>query len=437
LIFFSISLAFLGACASAKAPVAAGAQWDYVVTPPAVGEHRVEIEATFGATDWLVIPAENAPAVRDVAQRVGDAWRAATRVDDAWELTSCAAPCTVRYAIDLEALVKTCRRHHSCAMNVDGVTVAPVSSWILRPHATGARISMRTRGDGPFAFGMRRSGDGYAFNVSELSEGSYTAFGPLRKRRVARDDAAVEVALLGSPIAMGDDAVVKWIGDATDVLARFYGHFPIATTIFVLPVPGEAVQFGSVMALTGASVALFVGRDIAPGATRVDWVVVHELFHLGTPTFQGEGRWLDEGLATYYEPLLRARAGWTTEAELWQHFDEEMPRGVRPEGSAPSIEERRDIDSTYWGGALFAMLADVRIREATGGAKSLDDALRAASARGAEVTRVWSVREFLRVGDEATGTHVLSDLNESFAVRGDAVDVARELARAKKAIPAK
>ena len=47
---------------------------------------------------------------------------------------------------------------------------------------------------------------------------------------------------------------------------------------------------------------------------------MHELYHLGFPSFQGEGKWLDEGLATYYEPMIRARAGLRTETSLWDEF---------------------------------------------------------------------------------------------------------------------
>ena len=426
---FAIAIA---ACASPRAPKNGGDAWSYVVTPPASGD-RVLVEATFGETDWLVIGEDVADAVRDVAQKIGEAWQPAPRHASAWELTQCGAPCTVRYAVDLRALTDACGR--GCAMRVDDAVVAPLSSWLLRPHGDAA-IALRTRGDAPFAFGMRRKDGAYTFRASELREASYTAFGPMRKRSLDRSDARVDVAIVGAKLAMSDDDCAKWMSDATGVLAKFYGRFPVDATLFVLPVGGDEVRFGSVMALTGASIALFVGRDMPNAAVHDDWVVVHELFHLGTPTFEGEGRWLGEGLATYYEPLLRARAGWMTEEQLWRHFESEMPRGVRPEGSAPDIEDRRDIDSMYWGGALFAMIADARIREATVGKKSLDDALRAAHARGAEVTRVWRLRDFIRVGDEATGTRVLGEMHEAFT-RGDAIDLPKEMARAKRLIPAK
>ena len=102
-----------------------------------------------------------------------------------------------------------------------------------------------------------------------------------------------------------------------------------------------------------------------------------------------------------------------------KHFLEEMPRGVRKPAAPPAIEAREDIDSVYWGGALFALAADVRIRQETNGAHSLDDVLRAALAQAGDATHEAKVDDFVRLGDAATGTHVLADLQASWAVRGE------------------
>jgi predicted metalloprotease with PDZ domain len=150
---------------------------------------------------------------------------------------------------------------------------------------------------------------------------------------------------------------------------------------------------------------------------------VHELFHLGTPSFVGEAHWLEEGLATYYEPVLRERAGWMREEDLWRHFAREMTRGLRKDGDPPGLDDRDDIDSTYWGGALFALLADVRIRKATRGEHSLDDVLRAALVQLGDATHAARLVDFVRVGDAVTGTHVLSDLVAHDAVAGEPIDL--------------
>jgi predicted metalloprotease with PDZ domain len=114
-----------------------------------------------------------------------------------------------------------------------------------------------------------------------------------------------------------------------------------------------------------------------------------------------------------------------TEADLWAHFAKQMPRGLRRGGQPASLEERDDIDSTYWGGALFALTADVALRQRTAGARSLDDVLRAVLARHGDATHAARVADFLQTGDQATGTRVLSETYERIAVRGGAVDLGR------------
>jgi predicted metalloprotease with PDZ domain len=166
-----------------------------------------------------------------------------------------------------------------------------------------------------------------------------------------------------------------------------------------------------------------VGDQMPASSRHKDWVLVHELFHLGFPTFRGEGRWLGEGLATYYEPILRARAGWTTESEVFRQFARNMPRGQAPRGSSAGLSARDDLDTIYWGGAMFCLAADVRIREETRGRHSLDDVIRGALDRGGDATHVWTVRDVVTLGDRVTGTNVLSEMYERYAARGERIDL--------------
>src|SRR5262249_14477539 len=147
--------------------------------------------------------------------------------------------------------------------------------------------------------------------------------------------------------------------DAVNATVPLFGRFPVdRTTVFVVPARGEdEVVFGKVLSLAGASVVVVVGDQMPPAGRRRDWVLVHELFHLGFPTVRGEGRWLGEGLATYYEPILRARAGWTTEHEVFRQFARNMPRGQPARTSNAGLSMRDDLDTIYWGGALFCLAA--------------------------------------------------------------------------------
>src|SRR5690606_5829203 len=91
-------------------------------------------------------------------------------------------------------------------------------------------------------------------------------------------------------------------------------------------------------------------------------------------------------------------------------------------GSEGGLAAREDLDSIYWGGALFCFAADVKIREETRGRRSLDDVVRASLARGGDATRVWTVADVVRLGDEVTGTNVLSEMYQRYAARGERID---------------
>jgi predicted metalloprotease with PDZ domain len=78
---------------------------------------------------------------------------------------------------------------------------------------------------------------------------------------------------------------------------------------------------------------------------------------------------------------------------------------------------------TYWGGALFCLLADIEIRKRTGNRKGLEDALRAILAAGGTIETEWPLTKALRIGDEATGVPVLSELYEKMKASPYPVDL--------------
>jgi hypothetical protein len=435
-----VALSFVfAACAHApQATSSADTSWEYVLDVPPEGSHVLRVEATFTsvASSRLIMAEEAMSTVRDLAVETGGRWEAIAPSRGAWRVDGCSARCTVKYSLDLDELARTCGGHTDCARRVGRSVLSPASTWLLRPEAEGdATALVRVRGAEPslFATGLRRApgaSDRYVFRAFEIAEGSYTAFGGLRHPPVKPTGASLDVAILDAPLAMTDDEVGQWVTEASGAVARGYGRFPADATVFIVPIPGaDRPVFGRVFSLAGASLAVLVGDRMRASSTHDDWIMVHELFHTGFPSFRGEGHWLEEGLATYYEPLLRTRAGWMRPEQLWQHFMEEMPRGVRAADSRPRIEDRDDIDSTYWGGALFCFLADTRIRAATHDRRSLDDVLRAFTARGVNATVVWRVADVLRFADEVTGTRVVSELFASYAEGGERIDLATEFAK--------
>jgi predicted metalloprotease with PDZ domain len=421
----ALGAALLGACArDAAVPARSPPEYAYVLSVPGAGSWDLVVEATLERAPSEMLVAAGGPAgMHEVALLdAGGAAHVMQRRGDAWIAPECRGRgrCRVRYKVDLAAARWT-------ALGGNAV-IGTAAAWLLVPEPSGDAVLRVRVGAGDrarFATGLRRANDGtYVLRASELGEAAYTAIGEMRTSRLSLSGASVDVALLGQPLAMTDRAALEWVRNSATCVAGLFGRFPADATVFVVPVAGaDEVVFGRVLSLAGASVALLFGAETRADAVHDDWVVVHELFHLGTPTFVGEGHWLEEGLATYYEPILRERAGWMSEADLWGHFVREMPRGVRTADSPPSIEDRDDIDSTYWGGALFAFLADVQILQETRRQRSLDDGLRASLALEGDATHQVRVRDFLRTCDEATGTRALARLYDDFALRGTPVDL--------------
>ncbi|MEZ4258622.1 MAG: hypothetical protein R3B36_06115 [Polyangiaceae bacterium] len=415
------------------------ARWHYQVDAPGAGSRVVAVQAMFedARTDRLTLPPDSMKVVSAMELWTAGGWRTVQRTRTGWSEPSCRSRCTVRYTIDLGELAAACGDEVDCASRVGAATLSPAMAWLAHPVPrldVPATVDVRSPNALEFVSGMHAVGDTgrrFGFRSIDLDEGSFTAFGPLRRYvvdlpAIGRRPARIDLALVGSdPFAMSDEGVRAWVEEAGGVVAQLFGRFPVdRSTLFVLPAKGrEGVVFGKVLALAGASAVIVLGDRTPSAARHDDWVLVHELFHLGFPTFRGEGRWLGEGLATYYEPVLRSRARWTAELDVFTEFARNMPRGLPPRGSAAGLAYRADSGAIYWGGALFALAADVKIRERTGGKRSLDDVMRAVLDRGGDATRVWTVAQVMKLGDEVTGTDVLTELYDRHAARGEAIDL--------------
>src|SRR5204862_402529 len=109
-----------------------------------------------------------------------------------------------------------------------------------------------------------------------------------------------------------------------------------------------------------------------------EWVGVHELVHLSMPVVAKEDAWFSEGLATWYQEVLRARAGFQDERRAWQAIEDGFARGRSEPPQAPlarasrEMHERHGYVWVYWSGAAAALRLDVLARRGSGGARSLD-----------------------------------------------------------------
>jgi hypothetical protein len=100
----------------------------------------------------------------------------------------------------------------------------------------------------------------------------------------------------------------------------------------------------------------------------------------------------------------------------------DMPKGL-PEKGDRGLDHTPTWGRTYWGGAMFCLLADIEIRKQTGNKAGLQQALRGIVDAGGNMTQVWPIERIFEVGDEATGTNVLADLYDRMRAQPYAPDL--------------
>lgn len=414
------------------APVAAGsaasnAGWSYEVVAAPRGE-TLAVDAVFPAGTGAAFTVEDGAEafVRDVVLHEGDRTTPIAETRERWLIPRCASGCRLSYRFALADAARANRERSVAQMHGDAVQ-APPSSWLLRPLDAAMGIAFRFHvtsapGDA-FATGVfpvPGLADTYEGHTSEGFDLPYAAFGRIRRLQLANGH--VEAAMF--PGALRDEpAVVAWIERSAQAVAAFYGGFPIPRVlVLVQPHGGGRVGFGTTMGSSGAAIEVPVGEDVTPSLLHDDWMLVHEMVHTALPDLTRTHHWLEEGLATYLEPLARARAGITKPEQVWREWIVGMPQG-EPEAGDEGLDRTHTWGRTYWGGALFCLAVDVAIRERTAGRKSLVDVVRAIVAQGGNISVSWPIERVLAVGDAATGVPVLRETYARMATEPGAVDL--------------
>jgi hypothetical protein len=220
--------------------------------------------------------------------------------------------------------------------------------------------------------------------------------------------------------------IERWVRRAAVAVSAFYGRFPVAQVRLVVHrIPGRRIHgtaFGAHL------IRIRLGVEALPAQLERDWTMTHEMLHLAFPDLDRRHLWMQEGLSTYFEPIARARVGDLPAEQVWRELFEGLPNGLPGEGDE-GLDQTGSWGATYWGGALFWLLADVEIRRETGNRRSADDVLRAVLAAGGDGSQMWKVERILALGDRATGTSVVSRVYDRLARRRFSVDLADLRAR--------
>ncbi len=163
--------------------------------------------------------------------------------------------------------------------------------------------------------------------------------------------------------------MVRWVKSAAESVTAYFGRFPVPQLLIrITPFKGRGVRNGRTFGDRGGRITIRVGDETSPAELASDWMLTHEMVHLAFPSVDENHHWIEEGIATYVEPIARIRAGHLTAEQMWLELVRDMPQGL------PQAGDRGLVDA------------------------------------GGDIRKEWNLEDALRAGDRAVGVAVLQPL---------------------------
>jgi hypothetical protein len=409
---------------------------------------RLEVRACFAGKPPLYLVSESLDAasalqnvrvegVRRKLEPNGAELKLGTLPDD-----SC-----VRYEADFTSFRGVHKHGGNPTRQVGRDLITDLGMWFWRPESLAQDEDIEVRFELPPGIAAsapwRVEADAEGRRVYRVGHTPYdwpaaVAFGRFQEQELAVPGATLRVAVLeGTPAVSLDDARA-WVTRAAMAVTTVYGRFPVRSAQ-ILVVPGargeEPVPWAYVLRGGGPSAHFFINQRRPLSEFLTDWTPVHELSHMLLPYIASEDAWLSEGAASYYQNVLRARAGMITADDAWQRMHAGFRRGMKSLKGVTLADatERMFRDGAfmrvYWSGAAIMLLADQRLRERTGGHRSLDRALDELARCCLGGPQAWRGRALMDKLDELTGTTVFRELHDSYLGSERFPDFAQAYAR--------
>jgi hypothetical protein len=360
---------------------------------------------------------------------VGPAPTSFGRIEDnpEWATACERAGCLLTYAVDYGKGIATDKRGDWGFEDKQGIVMAPLVRWVVRPEDRRARGRLRIDFQGgknlQLITGVM---DGRANHVDTdlvVLDGPHAVLGDFTHKTIDLPGGRIDVALGKGERGVRDEDLLAWIREGAQDVIALLGRFPVSRLQVIVASGGPyAVGSAVTMGMGGASIFVVVGERTRKADLLRDWVMTHEMLHVAFPNMGFRQRWMEEGLSTYIEPLLRARRGRHESSKVWAEFVRAMPQGLPKEGDQ-GLDRTFTWGRRYWGGAMFWLHVDLEIRRRTEGAKSLDDVLRAILNTGGSVAVRWDVARLSLVAETATGTTALREIYDEWSAKAVSPDL--------------
>jgi predicted metalloprotease with PDZ domain len=266
----------------------------------------------------------------------------------------------------------------------------------------------------------------FLLDESAFAFTGHVVIGRFSELRLPVAGAQLRVAVLDGFPSATRALFEPWLRMAAAAVSQPAGSFPVADAqVIVVPTSPSPfpIHFGHTGRSGGASIVLFLPTDADEASLRSDWVAIHEFSHLLHPFIQRSDAWLSEGLATYLQEVLRARAGLLTPALAWQRLYEGAALGKQTDNclahESQIMAHAHNYQRVYWAGAAIALMCDVELRRRSAGKITLDSVLAELLHRHAQVIRPVAASDLLRALDEIAGMNVFEQIAQRYLAEGE------------------
>lgn len=333
----------------------------------------------------------------------------------------------ISYQSDVSRPIKLHDRTGGKIRRIGSDLAASTGLWFWRPDRLGADEDVELEFNLPEGIAVSapwfRLDDAanptYRLGRTPYDWPAWVAFGRFTERDIDVAGSRLRLSVLDGSPPVDVDQIADWIADAANMVGNMYGRFPFPQTqVMVVPNSKKREPTPWAFVVRGGNPAVhFVINQRRPIQEFYDdWTATHEFAHLFLPFVQSSDAWLSEGVATYYQNVLRARRGRLSEQEAWSHLHagfgrgKKDTRGLTLAAATQGMYRGGHYMRVYWSGTAIVMLADLQLRKISSGRQSLDTALDALNQCCSQVEREWSARELFGKLDEITGTTVFTHL---------------------------
>ncbi|MGE3105467.1 MAG: hypothetical protein AB7K14_09495 [Lysobacterales bacterium] len=275
-----------------------------------------------------------------------------------------------RLGIDLGRITAAARPDQG--FRLEQVLLTAAESWLWRP-ADSAELRFDLPAGWQVSTPYARCGANCFRLGPEAADGpAFIVLGPLDRREIRLPGGVVERVILPGGDAAGRARLDRYAEHSLCLVQVAYGQLPVAhLQMLLVPLPGRqrAVLFGQVYRGGLGGIQVLVDPERPWSEFADNWIAPHEFTHLMHPYLGDDSRWLSEGLASYQQNAILARAGLLSAATAWTKLLQGFDRGRRRDLQATLPEASTHMHRAdaympvYWGGAGFWLEAELALIE--------------------------------------------------------------------------